>query len=153
MITTQKTARASTALHRSVRILGDNEVVYLAEHSDTTGAYSLFEMTFQPGMGPPPHIHTREDESWCVLDGVFDFLIGDKTQRAKAGWFGVGPRGVAHAFTALGERPAKMLMFVTPAGFERFFDELAELPCNPTVDFDQFKALSEKYGMQFVEPQ
>jgi hypothetical protein len=30
MITTQKTAKASTALHRSVRILGDNEVVYLA---------------------------------------------------------------------------------------------------------------------------
>ena len=84
MITTQKAAKASTAHRRSVRILGDNEIVYLAEHSDTEGAYSLFEMTFQPGMGPPPHIHTREDESWYVLDGVFDFLIGDKTQRATA---------------------------------------------------------------------
>lgn len=153
MITTQKAAKASTVRRRSVRILGDNEIVYLAEHSDTEGAYSLFEMTFQPGMGPPPHIHTREDESWYVLDGAFDFLIGDKTQRATAGWYGVGPRGAAHAFTVVGDRPAKMLMVGTPAGFERFFDDLAELPCNPTVDFDQFKALSEKYGMQFVEPQ
>lgn len=152
METTQEAVKAPAARRRSVCILGDNRIVYLAVHSDTKGAYSLFEMTFQPGMGPPPHVHTREDESWYVLDGVLDLLIGDKTQRATPGWFGLGPRGVPHGFTAVGNRPAKMLMLVTPAGFERFFDELAELPCNPTVNFGQFKALSEKYGMQFIQP-
>lgn len=146
----QNAIGAAAAGRRSVCVLGDNRVVYLAVHSETKGAYSLFQVTFQPGMGPPPHIHTREDESWYVLDGAFDFIIGDKTETVTPGWFGIGPRGVAHGFTAAGDRPATLLMIVTPAGFERFLDEVAELPCNPTVDLDQFRALSGKYGMQLV---
>src|SRR5262249_50815470 len=51
MNTTQKVAEAPTARRRAVCVLGDNRVVYLAVNNDTKGVYSLFEMTFQPGMG------------------------------------------------------------------------------------------------------
>jgi hypothetical protein len=43
-------------------------------------------------------------------------------------------------------------MVVTPAGFERLFDELAALTENPPFDFDRVRVLFERYGMQIVEP-
>jgi quercetin dioxygenase-like cupin family protein len=137
---------------RSVTVLGGIQIVYRAVSEDTDGVYSLFEITMQPGQGPPPHVHSREDESWYVLDGAFDFQIGDESSMATAGWFGLGPRDVPHGIKAAGTGPAKMLMVVTPAGFERFFDELAELTAKPPLDFDRVRALFEKYGMQIIEP-
>ena len=45
-----------------------------AMSSDTGGAYSLFEGTFEPGgFRPLPHIHRDEDEGFYVLEGMFDF--------------------------------------------------------------------------------
>ncbi len=87
-----------------------------------------------------------------MLDGAFDFQIGDQSFTATRGWFGLGPRNIPHALKAAETGPAKMLMIVTPAGFERFFDELAELTAIPPFDFDQVRALFEKYGMKIVEP-
>jgi quercetin dioxygenase-like cupin family protein len=151
-MTTQQTS-ASADSPRRVTVLGGIKIVYLATSEDTRGEYSLFEITTPPGQGPPPHVHTREDESWYVLDGAFDFQIGDQSFTATRGWFGLGPRNIPHGLKAAGTGPAKMLMIVTPAGFERFFDELAELTGIPPFDFDQVRALFEKYGMKIVEPQ
>ncbi len=150
-MTTQQTS-ASADSPRRVTVLGGIEIVYLATSEDTDGAYSLFEITTPAGQGPPPHVHTREDESWYVLDGAFDFQIGEQSFTATRGWFGLGPRNVPHALKAAGTAPAKMLMVVTPAGFEQFFDELAELTAIPPYDFDQVQTLFEKYGMKIVEP-
>ena len=137
---------------RSVTVLGGNEIVYRAVSEDTDGVYSLFEITVPPGQGPPPHVHSREDESWYVLDGVFDIQIGEQSFTATPGWFGLGPRHIPHGIKAGGTGPAKMLMVANPAGFERFFDELAELTGTPPYDFDRVPALFEKYGMQIIEP-
>jgi len=152
MKTGTRQASVSVDSPRSVTVLGGIEIVYRAVSEDTEGVYSLFEMTFPPGQGPPPHVHSREDESWYVLDGVVDFQIGEQSFTASRGWFGLGPRGVPHGLKAAGTGPAKMLMIVSPAGFERFFDELAELTAIPPFDFDQVRVLFEKYGMQIIEP-
>ena len=145
-------ASASADSPRSVTVFGGIEIVYRAVSEDTDGVYSLFEITVQPGQGPPPHVHSREDESWYVLDGVFNFHIGEQSFTAPRGWFGLGPRDIPHGIKAAGTSPAKMLMIVTHAGFERFFDELAELTAIPPFDFDRVRALFEKYGMQITEP-
>ncbi len=137
---------------RSVTVFGTIEIIYRAVSEDTDGVYSLFEMIIQPGEGPPMHVHGREDESFYVLDGAFDVQIGDQSFTATRGWFGLGQRDVPHSFKAVGPNPGKMLMIATPAGFERFFDELAELTAVPPFDFDRVRALFEKYGMQIIEP-
>jgi quercetin dioxygenase-like cupin family protein len=143
---------ASADRTRSVTVFGGIEIVYRAVSEDTEGVYSLFEITMLPGQGPPPHVHSREDESWYVVDGVFNFQIGEESFTATPGWFGLGVRDVPHGIKAAGTGPAKMLMIVTPAGFERFFDELAELTGTPPYDFNRVRALFEKYGMQIIEP-
>ncbi len=74
---------------------------------------------------PPRHIHHREDEGWYVLDGAMTVHVGDDVFEAKTGGFVLAPMGVPHAFT-IDLEPTRVLVFASPAGFERFADELGE---------------------------
>jgi quercetin dioxygenase-like cupin family protein len=51
----------------SLWVLGEL-VTYKTTSGQTGGAYSLFEVTTQPGGGVPPHVQHREDESFWVLE-------------------------------------------------------------------------------------
>ena len=67
-----------------------------------------------PNNGPPPHIHSREDESFFVLEGEIEFQVGDEKITARPGTFIQGPRGIAHSFKNNTQLPARMLVFVDP---------------------------------------
>ena len=45
---------------------------------DTVGAYSFTEFIAAPGTGPVPHRHSREDESFYILEGQLEFRIGEE---------------------------------------------------------------------------
>jgi quercetin dioxygenase-like cupin family protein len=53
---------------RSIWVVGDRYTIKCSG-KDTSGAYALLEAVIPPGAGPPPHIHSREDEAFYVLDG------------------------------------------------------------------------------------
>ena len=97
----------------------------LASSRQTGGVYTLSEIRVSPNNGPLPHIHSREDECFFVLEGELDFQIGDETIMARPGTFIQGPRGIAHSFRNNTQLPARMLVFITPAGFENFVNEFA----------------------------
>src|SRR5918998_6417779 len=113
---------------RSLWVMG--EMVTCKVTSDqTSGAYSLFEITTQPGDGPPPHVQHWEDESFYVLEGEYEFLDGGRTIRAGVGSLIYVPMGNLHAHKNVGEGPGRMLVSQTPGGtHERYFEELAESP-------------------------
>ena len=49
------------------------------EKNDTNGTFSLLEATLAPGNEPPPHVHSREDELFYVLEGEFDiYVVGEE---------------------------------------------------------------------------
>jgi quercetin dioxygenase-like cupin family protein len=132
----------------------------LASGRQTGGVYALSEIRVSPKNGPPPHIHSREDESFFVLEGELEFQIGDEKITARAGTFIQGPRGTAHAFKNNTQRPARILGFVTPAGFENFFKEFArpiasfDAPAIPVGkdEVDKLLAAAPKYGLQILMP-
>ena len=68
----------------------------------------------------PYHTHHREDECFYVLDRNVAFVCNGEWLEAGPGAFMYGPRDIAHGFKAIGERPVRMLVMCTPAGFERF---------------------------------
>ena len=80
-----------------------------------------------PGILAPPHIHTREDEFSYVLEGEIGARIGDEEVHATAGCYVLKPRNIWHTFWNPGPRPARIIEIISPAGFERFFAELAAL--------------------------
>jgi quercetin dioxygenase-like cupin family protein len=69
-------------------------VTYKIPSQRTGGAYSLFEVATQPGAGPPPHIHHREDESFYMLEGEYEFHVEHRTIRAGAGSLLYMPKGL-----------------------------------------------------------
>ncbi len=143
---------------RSIWIVGDT-YTFKAVGADTNGALVLFEGTVSPQLGPPPHIHHREDEFYYVLEGELEILDGDRTFMASAGSFVHIPRGTLHRFKNMGATPARMLTFFTPAGMENFFFE-AGLPAQeggsaPPLgpkEIGRTLAAAPKYGMELPLP-
>jgi mannose-6-phosphate isomerase-like protein (cupin superfamily) len=111
---------------RSLWVLG--ELVTCKTTSEQTGgAYSLFEVTTQPGVGPPPHIQHREDESFYVLEGEYGFLVESNPIRAGAGFLLYVPTGALHTHKTVGEGVGRMLVTQTPGGlFEHFCEEVGD---------------------------
>lgn len=130
---------------------GGSTITVKVSGKATEGAWSLTEFTLPAEFveqAPPPHVHTREDESFYVLEGVVTFQLGDRIFKASPGSFVFGPRGLVHKFSNPEPQPAKLLVVSSPAGLENFFEELyTVLSVNPT-DGAQIISLFQKYGMQ-----
>ena len=111
---------------RSLWVLGELLTHKIPSHW-TGGAYSLFEATTNPGAGPPPHVHHREDESFYVLEGEYEFVVEGRTLRVGAGFLLYVPKGTLHAHKNVGEGVSRMLLTQTPGGlYERFFEEVGK---------------------------
>ena len=94
---------------------------------DTGGRLGLVEQVVPPGFpGPALHIHPEFEETFYVLEGRVAFRVGDEAHDAGAGTVAVGPRGTPHTFGNPGSAPARMLVLVTPGGFECYFEALIE---------------------------
>jgi quercetin dioxygenase-like cupin family protein len=93
---------------------------------DTGGAFALAEFDAPPGYaGPPPHRHQETDEAFYVLQGEFRLQVEGETVRAGPGAFVFVPRGVRHTYANPGPDPARLLLLLSPAGFERYFLDLS----------------------------
>ncbi len=132
---------------------------YLVTGEHTGGAFAIVEHDLAPrSLGAPMHTHEREDEISHVTAGRLGVQIGDEVLEAGPGDTVFKPRGVAHAFWNPGDEPVRFLELITPAGFERYFDELAAGKESPPevaarygleVDFDSVPLLCEEHGLVF----
>src|SRR5438445_4001046 len=108
---------------RTIAVVGD-VYRFLATGDDTNGKYALCEAIVPPGGGPPPHVHSREEEGFYVLEGEITLTIGAERFVATAGTFAHMPVGTPHSFKNESDRPARMLISVAPAGLEQMFFEV-----------------------------
>jgi mannose-6-phosphate isomerase-like protein (cupin superfamily) len=99
-----------------------NDLWVKADGGDTRGAYALLEQTCA-GAPPPLHVHEREEEAFYVLEGSLELHVGDSVTEAGPGSFCLVPRGTPHTFRSRGDDPARLLVILSPPGFERFFDD------------------------------
>ena len=115
----------------------------------TGGRLSLVEHPLAPrALGSPVHTHRHEDEYSFVLDGIVGAQIGELVIEAAPGTVLVKPRGVPHAFWNPTDQPARLLEIISPAGFEHYFAQLAEIlsvagPPNPQA----LAALADRYDL------
>ena len=144
---------------RTVAVVGD-VYRFLATGEDTNGKYALWEALVPPGGGPPPHVHSREEEGFYILEGEITLQVGDKRLVATAGMFANMPVGTLHSFKNESDKLAKMLISVAPAGLETmFFESGVPLPegsttaLPPTKDeIDKLHAIAPRYGIEIRLP-
>ena len=103
----------------------------------------------EPGVGIPPHIHTREDEIFRVIKGQIEIMVDGETTILKEGDVAFAPKNIPHSWTVVGTEKAKMITSAFPAGIEHMFGELAQLPPGPP-DFPKVAEICAKQGITFV---
>ena len=138
-------------------IVGDT-MSLKATGESSGGNLLLLENLTAPGGGPPPHVHTREDEFFYVLDGSFEIRIGDRLHAVGPGGFAYVPRGTVHNFRNTAETPSRILVGFTPAGMEGFLRESGRPATDagpaPAVDADEIArtmAAAPRYGVRSVD--
>lgn len=135
---------------RVLRAFGE-EVTILLDGSQTGGQFvSILEVT-PPGGGPPPHYHDGEDEFFYVLEGRMSFFSGGLWKEVPVGATFYAPRKSVHTFKNVGDAPSRMLVNLSPCGFENFFAEAAAEFAKPGgPDMAKAMTIAAKHGIHFV---
>lgn len=136
-----------------VRRPGEGKSVSLAGHpmaflvtGDATKQTSMFEWTVPPGFSTGLHVHRVQEETFYVLEGECDWQVGDDRVRATAGTYLFLPPGVPHNIANTSDKPARVLMTVSPPGHEHYFEELADMVAlGVAADPKQIAALRARY--------
>jgi mannose-6-phosphate isomerase-like protein (cupin superfamily) len=131
--------------------LGSVGVRFMVWSAESGGEFSLVEHPIPPRtLVAPLHRHSREDEYSYVLEGRMGALLGDEVVHAQAGDLVFKPRDQWHTFWNAGDEPCRILEVIAPGGFERYFDELAELAGSEgEPPLEQLGALGAAYGIEF----
>jgi mannose-6-phosphate isomerase-like protein (cupin superfamily) len=140
--------------------LGQDLYTFKAIGEETGQAYALCEIIVAPGGGTPPHRHSRENESYYIRDGELEFQLDDRILVATAGTFLYSPQGQLHRFTNTTATEAKILVWVTPAGFEKFIAEVGTAVNGRVTtgaaltpeDLEKILTAAPKYGIEIVPP-
>lgn len=91
-----------------------------------TPAFSVQEWRAPPHAGGVPlHSHARTTEAFYVADGTLALWLDDGAVICERGSCTVIEPGRPHAFWNPADAPARYVSVIEPAGFERYFAELA----------------------------
>ena len=133
--------------------MGPDPVAVLLEGAATDGAFSIVEAQLSPGIpGPPPHIHHDGlSEIWYVLDGEFEFLVGEQTIRTAKGGFAYVPPETIHTFANVGSTTARWIGIFSPAVGLNMIEDLAPAFANPgPPDLDHMGRVFGRYQVEVV---
>lgn len=133
--------------------------------AQTGGRFAVVHHPLKPrALAAPLHRHRNEDEYSYVLDGTMGALLGDEHVSATVGTWVFKPRGQWHTFWNASDQPCHIIELISPAGFERYFEELATALGNAgrmaqvrekyelEVDIASVPSLCERYGLTFPMP-
>jgi len=136
---------------QSLNILGIPMLIRI-HGRDTGGVLSVVESHDTTAGGPPPHIHHREDETFQILEGDYEFTVAGKSFVAGPGTTIFAPRGIPHTYRYLGQTPGRLMCTITPSGFEGFFEEIGALGAAQQQDIPRVLTIAKKYGLEILPP-
>jgi uncharacterized cupin superfamily protein len=100
--------------------MGDDKLTFLATCQSTNGACA-FWIDEPPGhVGPPKHLHSREEEGFFVIEGDVEFKADNVDAVLTKGDFIALPKGIPHSWITISVDKANLITFTAPAGNEGF---------------------------------
>ena len=139
--------------------LGDHRGNVNISARSSGGAFLLLDLEADPEGGVPPHIHTREDETFYILKGQFEVQVGNRLVEAGPGDTLFGPRNIAHSWRCISAEGGRLLVLVSPgANFETFAGTMAQCGFDPRRMMSDpglaaaFMALADSHGIEMLPP-
>ncbi len=128
--------------------IGTIGVRFMLNGEEAGGRFALVEHPMAPrALAAPLHRHSREDEYSLVLRGKVGALLGDEVLVGGPGDLIFKPREQWHTFWNAGDEPASLIEIISPAGFERFFEELVDLGGATEIPPGIFSELCQRYAL------
>ncbi|MEO8578085.1 MAG: cupin domain-containing protein [Gemmatimonadales bacterium] len=129
--------------------LGAMGVRFMISGNESGGGFSMVEHPLPPrALGAPLHRHAHEDEYSYVLEGRVGALLGDEVVIGEVGDLIFKPRGQWHSFWNAGDEPARILEIISPAGFERYFEEIVDMGGVANIDPQKLEELRDRYSLE-----
>jgi quercetin dioxygenase-like cupin family protein len=133
---------------KKVVTLAGRPMTFLLTGEDTKHT-SMFDCVLPSGSSVGLHVHRVHEEAFYMLEGECEWQVGGQLVRAKPGTFVFVPPGVPHSITNLSNKPARMLLTISPPGYEHFFEELEKLVTGDgPPDADGIANLANRYDTE-----
>ncbi|RVU02977.1 cupin domain-containing protein [Mucilaginibacter limnophilus] len=133
----------------------------LISPAQTNGALAMMEMVLPQGAEPPMHMHAHEDETFYLIEGEMEFIIGGQTLAARPGEAIFAARGIPHLFKLLSPQ-VRFITLLTPGKLWEYFQEFSTptvgepmirpLPGPPPQDYLDYlvNRMTNAYGITFT---
>jgi len=129
--------------------LGSIGVRFMIDGAEAGERFSLVEHPMSArALAAPLHRHSHEDEYSYVIEGKVGALLGDEVLIGEPGDLIFKPRNQWHTFWNAGEEPARLLEIISPAGFERYFEELVDMGGVAQAGPEKLGELCARYGLE-----
>ena len=112
---------------------------------DTGGRFSAQSAVLAPRELVIPHSHQHEDEYTFVFRGLIGGLVGEEETEVEEGGFLFKPRGLVHALWNPTDEAVVVVEFISPAGFEHFFEEMGALT---DATPETMAEIAQRYGQR-----
>ena len=123
-------------------------VEILVGFGETSGGSTTFTQESPARGGVPPHSHEKEDETFYVLDGRYEFLLNGDRRILTRGEAFHARRGSVHGFRNIGSSSGKLLIITVPGGFDNYLEEIS--PLSIPQDMERLIEISKRYGISFA---
>ena len=130
----------------------------IARGRHTGGQFALYETEAPPGCGSAAHVHSRESESFLVLEGALTVEWDGRSVTLQAGDFVTFPAGCVYGFRNRSAQAARFLTIVVPGGLDDFLASVGEplaagaAPRTSTqADAERVVREARHYGVEYPE--
>ena len=120
---------------------------HMIKAADTGRRFSAQSAVVKAGELLIPHFHRDEDEFFFVIRGRIGGRVGNHDVVVEEGGLLLKPRGIVHALWNSTDVEAILLEFISPAGFEGFFEEVGGLQEGTSPE--AVGELGTRYGLTF----
>jgi quercetin 2,3-dioxygenase len=133
-----------------IKYRGINPNCVKVSGKDTGSQFSVFEYEGFAKIGPELHLHTKQDETFYVLEGNFLFQVGEEKHKLATGDTIFLPRNIPHTWLQVSDK-GKLMYMLQPAGkMEEFFKKINLLQGRPTAK--EVQKIHIEHDMKIVGP-